>query len=315
MSSALSIPVNVGGTPTPAAVASPVASQPVVTDFMMLVQQLLGQTQAPPVASMPVASETLQQAVASEDEREEGKANECAGLAALLALLPQVNEAGQVAKLAGGTSDVLTGVTNSLPSRALSSDTSAIDLAAKSAAERLLGELSTNEPTTEVIDSDIASFAPTAPETSSSPNRAAHAEAMLSRPVPAPVGSAAWSDEIATRLTLMAEQGKQAASLRLSPEHLGPLEVRITVNDDQASVWFGAAHADTRAAIEQALPRLRELFEAQGLSLADAGVFREPPRDQPQGHAAASGPSGEAEPTEESVAIVKARLGLIDAYA
>ena len=62
---------------------------------------------------------------------------------------------------------------------------------------------------------------------------------------------------------------KRTTSLRLWPEHLGPLEVRITMNDDQASVWFGAAHADTRAAIENALPRLRELFASQGLSLTD----------------------------------------------
>ena len=84
----------------------------------------------------------------------------------------------------------------------------------------------------------------------------------------------------ATGMSLMVDRNQHAVSLRLSPEHLGPLEVRISITDDKASVWFGAAHADTRAAIENALPRLREMFTAQGLSLADAGVFREPPRDQ-----------------------------------
>jgi len=133
-----------------------------------------------------------------------------------------------------------------------------------------------------------------------------------------PVGSSAWADELGTRLALMADRGQHTASLRLSPEHLGPLEVRISVRDDQASVWFGASHADTRAALEQALPRLRELFASQGLSLADAGVFREPPRDQPRfSNAAASSSSTDAASDQAgTIDQVRAvRLGLVDAYA
>jgi flagellar hook-length control protein FliK len=114
---------------------------------------------------------------------------------------------------------------------------------------------------------------------------------------------------------MMVEQGKHTASLRLSPEHLGPLEIRIAMNDDQASVWFGAAHADTRAALENALPKLREMFAAQGLSLTDAGVSREPPRQHanPAPHSASSGNPG-AE-NGETAAVSAMRLGLLDAYA
>jgi flagellar hook-length control protein FliK len=129
------------------------------------------------------------------------------------------------------------------------------------------------------------------------------------------VGTSAWADELGTRMLLMSERGQHSASLRLSPEHLGPLEVRIAVRDDQASVWFGSAQADTRAALEQALPRLRELFASQGLSLSDAGVFHESPREQ----AKQAGPGGttvaggtEAEVTASAVAV---KLGLVDAYA
>ena len=141
-------------------------------------------------------------------------------------------------------------------------------------------------------------------------------EASFTRTVHTPVGSAAWADEIGSRLTMMADQGKQTASLRLSPEHLGPLEIRIAIRDDQASVWFGAAHADTRAAIEHALPRLRELFESQGMSLADAGVHHEAPREHaaPDGQSSASTASSrDEEPL--TPALLKLQLGLIDAYA
>lgn len=300
--SALPIFVNLGG-PTAAAPATSAAAEPIASDFVTLVQQLLGQAPTSPEGSAAALFETLQ-AATGQDELEEGRTNECAGLAALLALLPR---SGADAAAVDGAGDLI-GELSSATSRGAS----AVDLASKGAAERLLSELEGGP--TDVGESDRASFAPTTFEANTA-QRTALAEAALSRPVQAPVGSAAWSDEIAARLTLMAEHGKQAASLRLSPEHLGPLEVRITVNDDRASVWFGAAHADTRAAIEQALPRLRELFEAQGLSLADAGVFREPPREQPRNHAPASIVGDDATAAEESVTIARVRLGLVDAYA
>jgi flagellar hook-length control protein FliK len=142
-----------------------------------------------------------------------------------------------------------------------------------------------------------------------------HVHDAVSRPVHAPVGTPAWAQDIGSRVIMMTESGHHTASLKLSPEHLGPLEINITVRDDKASVWFGAAHADTRAAIETALPRLREMFEAQGLSLADAGVFREPPREQ-QVVKNTTTAAGQGEATEEVTAIsTHARSGLVDAYA
>lgn len=142
-----------------------------------------------------------------------------------------------------------------------------------------------------------------------------HVHSAINRPVHTPVGGAAWADEVGTRVVMMTESGNHTASLKLSPEHLGPLEINITVRDEKASVWFGAAHADTRAAIETALPRLREMFESQGLSLADAGVFREPPREQPVVKNS-SVPAEQGEVGDEVATVTsQARLGLVDAYA
>lgn len=131
------------------------------------------------------------------------------------------------------------------------------------------------------------------------------------------VGSSAWADELGTRMLLMSERGQHSASLRLTPEHLGPLEVRIAIRDDQASVWFGSSQADTRAALEQALPRLRELFASQGLSLSDAGVFHEAPREQPRQSASSETTltSGGGSDAEISASAVAVKLGLVDAYA
>jgi flagellar hook-length control protein FliK len=92
------------------------------------------------------------------------------------------------------------------------------------------------------------------------------------------VGSSGWADEVGTHVVWMAHQGVTSASLRLQPEELGPLEVRISVHESAVSVWFGAREPATRSALEQALPQLKEMFSAQGFNLTDAGVSREPPR-------------------------------------
>jgi flagellar hook-length control protein FliK len=127
------------------------------------------------------------------------------------------------------------------------------------------------------------------------------------------VGSAAWADEVGTHLTWMTQKGLETGSLRVSPEHLGPVEVQISVQNGGASVWFGAHHPDTRAALEQALPRLREMFASQGMTLTDSGVSRESPRNQSR---AASAPIAaiSAQAGSEPVA-VRVSLGLVDTYA
>jgi flagellar hook-length control protein FliK len=132
----------------------------------------------------------------------------------------------------------------------------------------------------------------------------------------APVGTHAWKDELGTQLTWMALNNRETASLRLSPEHLGPVEVRISMNDGGASVYFGASNPDTRSALEQSLPRLRELFASNGLVLADAGVSRDAPRNafkpSPQSSALRGVSDASSEATVKSITF--ARAGLVDTY-
>ena len=133
-----------------------------------------------------------------------------------------------------------------------------------------------------------------------------------------PFGTTAWVQELGAQLTWMAHRGIETASLHVSPAELGPIEVRIAVRGTDASVWFGAAQATTRTALEHALPQLRQLLASQGLALADAGVFREPPRGSAhqapsRALAPVAGLRDEASRTPEPRAA--ARLGLLDLYA
>ena len=134
------------------------------------------------------------------------------------------------------------------------------------------------------LQSPAALFQALVPQGAASPPPAQAAQALPLPDLPQlglPVGSHGWAEELGTRLALQSVRGEHSGSLRLSPEHLGPLEVQIRLQDDKASVVFGAQHAETRAALHEALPRLRELFAASGLQLLDASVTRDGSRQPP----------------------------------
>jgi flagellar hook-length control protein FliK len=81
-----------------------------------------------------------------------------------------------------------------------------------------------------------------------------------------------WFGAMADRVSWLASQSIQAAEIHLDPPELGPLQVRIAVNHDQASVNFVSHHAAVRDALDSQLVRLRELFSNEGLSLVDVNV-------------------------------------------
>ena len=99
-----------------------------------------------------------------------------------------------------------------------------------------------------------------------------------------PVRDAAWGDAIGERVMMMASNRLQTAEIRLTPAELGPLRVQVSVDDGLANVTFHAQHAVTREAIEQALPRLRDLLADNGLTLNQANVDRDSEQGVMQGN-------------------------------
>ena len=174
------------------------------------------------------------------------------------------------------------------------------------------------QPSTPADDMANATAAAAAAQAGPLHNAVHSQSSMAAAPVlRASVGSTAWTEELGTQLTLMARHGQDSAMLHLSPEHLGPVDVRIDVRDGATSVWFGAAHADTRSALEQSLPRLREMFAASGLLLADAGVARDAPRQNARPVAALplSGNAADPSVSNSEAARASTHAGLVDTYA
>lgn len=104
--------------------------------------------------------------------------------------------------------------------------------------------------------------------------------------------SAAWTRVMSGRVVYMAREGIQQAELKLNPAKLGPVEVRLNMNNDQTSVTFIANHAATREALEQALPRLRESFSENGMELTDAEVTQHSEEQEHQDDATETDGSG-----------------------
>ncbi len=86
------------------------------------------------------------------------------------------------------------------------------------------------------------------------------------------VGTPGWDGALGQRVAWIATQNQHVAELHLNPPNLGPLEVRVTVSNDQASAFFVSHHGAVREAIEAALPRLREMFADNGLTLGNVMV-------------------------------------------
>jgi len=145
--------------------------------------------------------------------------------------------------------------------------------------------------------------------------RAPDAAPLVEARLPMPVHDARWADALAHRLVMMARDGESVASLKLVPVDLGPLDIQISVRDGEASVHFGAAHAETRAVLEASMPRLRELLGAQGLQLANASVSHQSAgQNRPE---RSSGPAAVGAVTEEAEA-ASAKVvstSLLDIYA
>jgi flagellar hook-length control protein FliK len=132
----------------------------------------------------------------------------------------------------------------------------------------------------------------TAPQTNAAAlaslqNTAANVAAPAMQPVQltvnTPINQDKWTDEFSQKITWLASSNNdQTAELHLNPPHLGPLDVVIKVSGDQATALFTSPHAAVREAVEQAMPRLRDMLADNGIMLGNTTVSDQAPRDQNQ---------------------------------
>ena len=142
-----------------------------------------------------------------------------------------------------------------------------------------------------------------------------------SQTIQTPPGQPGWDAQVGQRLIFMVSNEMKSAEIRLNPAELGPMEVKVKTEGEKVSVVINVQNPQVREAIEQSLPRLREIFAGQGMDLGNVDVGQHG-FAQGQGREEAEhiddpshgyGLEADAEDTDEQ-RIVASGQGMVDYY-
>lgn len=140
-------------------------------------------------------------------------------------------------------------------------------------------------------------------------------------PTPTPIlGQEGFDEAVSARVGWLAEQKIGHAHIRISPDDMGTIDVRLQMDGDKVHASFSSPHVEVRHALESTLPRLRELLGEQGFQLAHADVGQQQQGDSGQSPRGGSFPaSGDGDPGTAEVTLSSAQLirqrGLLDVHA
>jgi flagellar hook-length control protein FliK len=144
----------------------------------------------------------------------------------------------------------------------------------------------------------------------------AHALAVSS-----PVGSSTFGQELGQQVAWLGGQDIKQARIRLNPEDLGPLDVKVSVTQSHVDVSFIVQHPQAVHAVQQTLSQLDSMLAQHGLTLGQAQVGQGGSGNAwGQGAPSASSSSGEAESADGgAIASVESAVvtgvGLLDTFA
>ena len=99
-----------------------------------------------------------------------------------------------------------------------------------------------------------------------------------------------WGNALGSRIVLMVANDIQQARIQLDPPELGSLEIRLQVQQDQATVQVQTQNPQVRDVLEASAQRLRDALAGQGIQLSgfdvsDRGQQQKEQHDHPSGHA------------------------------
>ncbi|WP_286220205.1 flagellar hook-length control protein FliK [Marinobacter apostichopi] len=110
-----------------------------------------------------------------------------------------------------------------------------------------------------------------------------------------PVGQADWGDKLVGKLSWLTARNMSVAEIHLTPADLGPMEVKVRVQNEQANITVHSANPIVREQLEQQSHRLRDMLGEQGLNLARFDVSDSPQQrsgEQSSGEEQGSGKGG-----------------------
>lgn len=144
--------------------------------------------------------------------------------------------------------------------------------------------------------------------------------------IPTALHDQQWGRDFGDKIVWLAKNDQQVAQININPPQLGPLQINLSLNGDQASATFTSPHAEVRQAIQDALPHLREMLSASGISLGQANVGAQLPQQNRENPAQfANGtrssnenailPSDNHSGTISGMQVIQRGRGLVDLFA
>ncbi|MBS6437293.1 MULTISPECIES: flagellar hook-length control protein FliK [Pantoea] len=88
----------------------------------------------------------------------------------------------------------------------------------------------------------------------------------------AQLGSDEWQQALSQQIVMFTRNGQQNAELRLHPADLGAIQISLKLDNDQAQINMASSHSHVRAALEAALPQLRNALAESGINLGQSQV-------------------------------------------
>ena len=170
------------------------------------------------------------------------------------------------------------------------------------------------------------------PWLSSAPALSTSASISSSRPLAEPgfqaqlsaaLNSHEFAPALGVQLSTLTRNGIPQALLHLNPAELGPINVQIELEGRRALVVLVAAHAETRQALEQAMPQLASAMLDAGFTMSGGGVFQQPQQRAAHPQSARARAAGQNADDDSDVAALtgpgstRARVqqGVVDLYA
>ena len=90
-----------------------------------------------------------------------------------------------------------------------------------------------------------------------------------------PISHPEWNQDMGERIVWMTNRGISSAEIKMNPQNMGPITVRIDMNQDQATIAFTAQNSEVRTALEASIPKLREMLSSQQVTLAEVNVSQQ----------------------------------------
>lgn len=100
----------------------------------------------------------------------------------------------------------------------------------------------------------------------------AESQLVQTNATPVPLNKEMAADQLAERVQMMMSKNLKNIDIRLDPPELGRMYIRMNMQGDGATVHFTVANQHAREALEQTMPRLREMLAQQGVQLGDTSV-------------------------------------------